>query len=867
MSARATTDTAAADEAAIEFPRTTARVRTYPNGLELIVKEDRAAPVVSLQAWCRAGSIHEGDLLGSGMSHFLEHMLFKGTGKRGGNEIAQAVQAAGGYINAYTSFDRTVYWIDAPSEGFEACLDVLCDVVANARLPEDEFEKEAEVIRREFAMGDDNPDQVLSKLLFRTAFAESPCRHPVIGHLDLFNQLTRDELSGYYRRQYSPDNLFLVVAGDVDAETVHSLVEGHLGGLERRRRRHHEVIPAEPRQLGRREIHETFPTELSRVELAWHLPDVSHPDMPALDVLATIAGGGRSSRLYREVRERLGLAHGVSAHAYTAAHAGLFIVSLDTEPDKRDAAIEAALDGVRSLADAGGIVSDEMSTAVHQALSAQLGTLTTMRGQASDLGSNWILTRNLDFTRDYVEAVQRVTAEDVAGVARRYLTNDGLTIVSLNPEEAAPVKAAARSAPRSDEVRKVELANGLTLLLKADARVPLTTVHAVFRGGMLAATPETAGIGQLMARLLAKDTKRRSAEEIARQIEAVGGSLGGGNGRNTFNVTANTMRPDLDLAIDLVAESLLEPAFLPETVEREKGHQIAGIKAEDDRPFSVAMLRLRETIFGATHPYGLRGGGTVRTVRGFSPADLEALRARLVCGRNGVVAVFGDIDPGRAEDRLRERFESTLLPGAKAFDGESGNATPPLSIFVEPGPRECVLTHEKEQAIVAIGFPTGGVAAPERAALDLLDEACSDMASRVFVRIREELGLAYSVGATQLLGLDRGMILFYAATAPDQWERVRDELLGEIDNLAQNGLDPAELERARSSWLGRDVMGRQSAQQLAAPAAVDELLGLGWDHHRLAAEAIRTVEPEAIRAAAAATFVPERRAVVALTKG
>ncbi|MCB1087534.1 MAG: insulinase family protein, partial [Verrucomicrobiae bacterium] len=346
----------------IEFPRNTAGIWTLPNGLELIVREDHSSPVVSLQAWVRTGSIHEGEWLGAGLSHFLEHMLFKGTSRRDANEIAQTVQAAGGYVNAYTSFDRTVYWIDTPADGWETCLDVLCDVVSDSQLPEEEFAKEAEVIRREFAMGDDNPDQVLSKLLFRTAFAENLCRHPVIGHLDLFNQLSRDDLAGYYHRQYSPDNLFLVIVGDVDTDRVRDLVGQHLGPMTRRKRRHHEVIPSEPRQLGRREVHQEFPTELSRSEIAWHIPDVSHPDMPVLDLMASIAGGGRSSRLYRGVRERLGLAHSVSAYAYTPAHAGLFIVSADTEPEKRDEALAASLDSLRQLA-ADGPTVEELETA------------------------------------------------------------------------------------------------------------------------------------------------------------------------------------------------------------------------------------------------------------------------------------------------------------------------------------------------------------------------------------------------------------------------------------------------------------------------------------------------------------------------
>ncbi len=296
---------------ALHFPPFEARVTTLANGLEILVREDRSAPVVSLQAWCRSGSIHEGSWLGAGVSHFLEHMLFKGAGGRDASEIAQAVQAQGGYINAYTSFDRTVYWIDAPAAGAMSCLDVLCDVVGDAAIPEDEFENEREVIRREIAMGEDNPDQVLSKLFFRTAYAVHPCRYPVIGHLDLFNQLRRDDLYEYYRERYSPDNLFLVIAGDVGpTKWLRRSGEARGAGPPAA---FPIILPSEPPQSGCRHESLSFPTELHRERLAWQVPDGYDPSVPAIDLLAGILGDGRSSRLFQSVREKLHLAHSIGA--------------------------------------------------------------------------------------------------------------------------------------------------------------------------------------------------------------------------------------------------------------------------------------------------------------------------------------------------------------------------------------------------------------------------------------------------------------------------------------------------------------------------------------------------------------------------
>ena len=404
---------------AIQFPPCDARITTLSNGLEVIVREYHSAPVVSMQAWCRAGSIHEGSWLGAGMSHFLEHMLFKGTERLSGNEIAKTVQSQGGYINAYTSFDRTVYWIDAPADGAAICLDVLCDVVGFASIPEDEFEKERDVIRREIAMGEDNPDRVLGQLFFRTAYAVHPCRNPVIGHLDLFNKLSRDDLYGYYRENYSPDNLFIVVAGDVKTDEVVAAIESRLGALTRRRRSP-VFVPDEPAQTGRRVEESEFPTDLHRERIAWPVPRGDHADVPALDVLADLLGSGKSSRLYQSVRERQHLAHSVGAYSYTPSFSGQFMVSFDTQPEKSDAARSAVLIEVERIRDR-GISGDELNKACKRALSAQFSTLSDMRGQASDLGSNWLTTRNLDHTRDYVAAVQSLTREFVNEVAGKYL--------------------------------------------------------------------------------------------------------------------------------------------------------------------------------------------------------------------------------------------------------------------------------------------------------------------------------------------------------------------------------------------------------------------------------------------------------------
>src|SRR6266478_9660269 len=241
----------------ITFPPSTAQKRVLPNGLTIIVQEDRSAPVASVQVWCATGSVDEHDHLGAGLSHILEHMLFKGTKTNPANAIAQKIQNVGGYINAYTSFDRTVFWIDVPKDGVPVALDVLADTMMNSTLPAEEYAKEQEVIRREFAMGMDDPDRMAGQLLFATAFQRHPYRLPVIGMLDVFNQLSRDDVMQYYRARYVPNNLTFIVVGDVDAEAVYRQLEIFFKDYPAKSLQP-VFIPSEPPQLGRRETHQEF---------------------------------------------------------------------------------------------------------------------------------------------------------------------------------------------------------------------------------------------------------------------------------------------------------------------------------------------------------------------------------------------------------------------------------------------------------------------------------------------------------------------------------------------------------------------------------------------------------------------------------
>jgi zinc protease len=825
--------------------------RVLPNGFTVLVEPDHSAPVASVQVWVRSGSIHEGPWLGAGLSHLLEHMIFKGTARRGPNDIAREVQEAGGYVNAYTSFDRTVYWIDVPSDGTATAIELLADATLHSTLPDAEFAKEQEVIRREFAMGFDDPNRMSTELMLSTAFGTSPYRHPIIGHLDVFNRLTRDDLAAYYRARYTPENMFLVVTGDLDPARVFADAEQQFGSAPRGGPPP-LFIPPEPPQLGRREAHEEFATELTRCSLVWHIPPVTHPDTAPLDVLAAVLGGGRSTPLHLELREKKNLVHHISAYSYMAGEMGLFGIDFLCDPEKRAEAEQAVgeiIDRYRRQT----ATDAEVAKARKSILADQLNNLSTARGRASDIGGSWLLARNPDLGSEYLEHIGRVEAADLQRVARRHLAESKATVTSLNPKGslARTVREAPAAGPR--RIEKFTLPNGLRVLVCEDRKLPLVTLTAVFRGGLLAETPATNGVTALAARTLIKGTERRSAEQLNDEIEAVGGQIRADSGNNSFSVSVEVMQPDLRLGMDLLSDVLTHAAFPEDEIAREKEDQIASIKAEDEQITTVAKHAMRRAVFG-DHPYGLRASGTAESVAALTRAQLLAFRDECVTAKNGVLAVFGAVSAGEVRSMAAGMFgglrEGTLLM-------TDPPVAPPLA-----APAEVVVREPKQQAVLMAGFRGADALSPDRAALELIDTASSDMASRFFHRIREELGLAYFVGAAQMMGFAPGIFTFYLGTDPAKVDLVRKNFDEEIAALAADGLTEAELARAKKKLIGGEAIRNQSLEAFAHVVAVDELYGLGAGHHEQRAAEINAVTLDQVRAVARKYFHDPCRATV-----
>ncbi len=822
----------------MEYPTTTATVETLPNGLTVILDPDPTAPVVSTQIWVETGSIHEDQLLGAGVSHFLEHMVFKGTRDYGADKLADTVQAAGGHWNAYTTFDRTVYHIDGPADSLPVFLKCLTGLVFFPTLPKSEFKKEKDVIRREIDMGLDDPDNATTRLLLATAFQLDPRRQPVIGHRHRFDAVKHDDLLRYHRERYTTDRCFVVISGDIDPDDARKRLLTLTKECQPGCGREPHVATDAP-QLGPRRARETFAIPNSRISLAWKIPALDHPDVPAFDVLAAMLGRGRASRLHRTLREERGLALEISAYSWTGpGREGIFGISADAIPENRDLLTAAIISEISTLHT--DPLDEDLAKAKRQIFASQFRSLTSASGRAADLASNWHEARDLDFTRRHLALIEAVTVADIRRVAA-CLVDEKLSHTILDPLDTPATTQAARPKRIREDIQVHTLPNGLQIALIPDHRVPLVHLQAAARAGLPSETRETNGLNQLLAATLTKGSATRSAREIATTLESLGASISASAGNNALLVQAAGLAPDLATIAAVFGEILVSPALPEDAIVREKASQLSALEETLLDPLHAAFRALRHATYQG-NGYGLDSLGSPDSLKNLTRAALAAHHARHFNASNLTLTLAGDFDPAAALDLLT----AALAPLPQGAPWPFPACT--------PGCGNPIVHLEKLQAVLAIGFPGASFSSTDRHALAMIQEYAADMAGPLFTRIREQLGLAYQVGATQFLGFEAGLFTFYLATSPEQVDLARRELLSEIGKIAADGIPDAAFKRVRSTVLSGLAIQQQSPSAIARHCALDLLFGHPADEHRRLPATYQALTAKQVRKTAARIF-------------
>jgi zinc protease len=522
-----------------------------------------------------------------------------------------------------------------------------------------------------------------------------------------------------------------------------------------------------------------------------------------------------------------------------------------TAGDKFEAARQALLlevERVKSEA----IGEKELAKVIKQFVTSTLSTRKTMQGQAQDMGGSWMAANDLNFSERYLAAARDVTPATLKRVAREYLKPSNRTLYALLPQGAAPKASETVGVSTESTPRKIDFPNGLRLLVKEDHRLPFVEMRAVFQGGVLAESAQNNGLTQLVSKMLLQGTRRRSAEEVALAVESVGGSIETFGGNNSFGVNAEVLSTDFAVGFDVFADVLLNPSFPSAEFERERAIQLEMIRAQRDHLLQSCNQAMRKKLFGATG-YGLDAMGTDGSVGSLGVADLREYYKEMAAPGNCVLAIFGDVHARELEKAVQKVFGKWK---ASAVELPPRKPKPALTEI-----KRVVETRDKKQAVIVVGFPGLTLKDPDRYALELLQEGCSDLGSRLFLRVREKLGLAYYVGAQHFPGLAPGYFSFYAGTSPDALDQVEAELLKEAGLLRTEGFTEEELVRVKAKIIGQKKIARQDLGGLALAMALDELYGLGFQNIDTEDAHYEAVTLEAITDVAKKYLTPDRAVI------
>ncbi len=787
------------------------------NGLKVIFLPIQHTDVLAIQVWVKTGSIYEGEFLGSGISHFVEHMVFKGTKKRSYADIFKETQRQGAKINAYTSFDRTVYTYDGATNSLGVGLDILSDMLCRSTFPEEELIKERDVILREIDMCNDDPEDRLSQILFETAFRQHPYQYPIIGLRPIFEKLTRQNLLDYWGKRYAVNNMTVIIAGNLSADRVKEQAQKYFGEFSPRSLEP-VFIPQEPFQLAERFQHEYGAYQITRGAVAFKIPGIGHKDGAKLQVLANVLGGGESSLLYQKLREELHWVYSIDVSSWMAEGLGLFWIQYTCAPEKQ-ALVEDFLQHNLCELIENNLSENAVKKAYNQAIVSELDARKTVSGCAHHVGWATVCLGDENYPKHYLEQLETLTASAVKVVGQKYFRGVACTTVSLGPQ-LEPQKVPAENLATKDNAVEEFFVEGVRVLIQRNVDFPKTHVQALFSAGSLYEPEDKRGITQLLATLLTKDTQQQTAVKIAETIESIGGQFNGFSGNNHLGLSLEVLSKDIKLALPLLRNALIAPAFLEKTFKTEKNAQLAELKEMQDDVFFVGFQKIRRQFF-QKHPYNIGQLGTEESIKNITLEDCVAFYKKLIVKHNGVLSVVTSLP--------EEVVLKYLTPICAQLNSETSFNLKLDNINFSPIVRsEEVL--DKEQAMVFRAYPIAGIADDNFYVGEFLEELFNGLSSSFVEEVREKRGLAYTVGATRLLGKKEGMFCLFAGTQGQQVSAVEEEMRKGIQRVLDKKITTSEFEICRTCLKVNHQLRLQTLSRKAFQAGYDCLLQLPAEH-------------------------------------
>ncbi|WP_038037703.1 M16 family metallopeptidase [Thermorudis peleae] len=859
------------------------------NGLTVIVQPLRRVPVVSCWIWYRVGSRNE--LPGkTGISHWVEHMLFKGTPRFPPGSIFREVQRWGGMLNGFTWIDYTAYFATVPVPALDLPLTVEADRMQHAVFDPAEVERERTVILSEREGNENQPATALREEVVAAAFRAHPYGHPVIGYREDLLALTRDDLYQHYRTYYTPGNATLVLVGDVDPADVLERVAQRFGDIP-------SGTPPpplrvrEPEQLGERRVRVRRPAPAPILLLAWRAPEATHPDTPAMAMLDLVLSGaaplgfsggggmGRSSRLYRALVAS-GLCSQAGSSVALSIDPFLFTVSATLTPAAELARVEEIVWNELEKLRQEPVSAAELERAQRQLESQfaqaaeQTTTMAYFRGMLATVAPGWT-------PEQWRDALLRVTPEDIQRVADTHLRPERCTAGWLEPadrpapyhngaspsssmEVGGPVPAQWYTGGTSPSVvlpaahlslTSQSLSNGLTVVNHYDPQSELVVLALRLPAGA-ARDGEQPGLAHLTGQLLARGTAQWDEAALNERLDQLGAALSVGVGRDAVDIVASGLRRDAAALVELLAAVVRTPTFPEDQLERVRTQVLTQLRLAEQNTRAQADALLRASVYPPGHPYHHRVIGTAETLRQLDREALVAFHERMYRPAGGILAVAGGLSAATALQLIERHF------------GDWQGTVTPLSIPPVTPPVEMLRRHEylpgKSQADLAIGLPVIPRSHPDFEPLRLANAVLGrlGMMGRIGQRVREQLGLAYYASSSLDAALGPGLWHAAAGVNPANVEQALEAILDEVSRLRAEPPSSTELDDVRTSLVGGALLALETSGAIAGLALDLMFYGLGLDYLERLPEMLAAFTPEDVRAVAERYLDPTRMAIV-----
>lgn len=796
------------------------------DGQIVIIKQVKSNPIVTVDTWIKTGSINENDQ-NNGVSHFLEHLFFKGTETHPAGEFDKILESKGAVTNAATSKDFTHYYITIPSKYFDLAMDLHADMLLHPQVPRKELEKERKVVMEEIAKDANSPNEKLFDNLNHMLYKTHPYKRKVLGTNEIIGKISREEILDYYNTHYGPQNMVTIIIGDVDPQHALAKVK--------------EDFKVEPRKIVRninkpempiltkqtKTIYE--PVQGGYLMIGWHSANATNSDTYALDVLATILGDGRSSILYQTIKEQKQLAYSISADNSTFKESGIFAINANFTPENSAKLQKAIFNEVAKIRK-NGVSQEQLNIAKSIIERDTYYERESIENISSGIGYTTVLTGNPKYYDEYLNKIKNVTAREVQAVARKYLNENesAVSVVLPEKEKAAqtdakpPVEHNAKLLQQTKATQKYELDNGATLLLSPNDLNDIVAMSIYVKGGEF--LEKIPGVSNVMSTVMMKGTKKYSSLELAQILEENGIKINPSTAADDFSIDVLTTKSQLAKTFEILGEVVNNATFDDFEIDKTKNDMLSSIQKSRDVPMNVAVENYKNLIFeNSVYSYGNKI--YEKTLPKVGRDDVLEYYNTIFNPNNIVISVNGNVNLKDITNPLVDIF------GGKASTKFNYNDYASTIAPLNTPKKSIVEIVDLQTAWLVIGWQTAGLQnTKDFATLKVIDSILGGgMSSRLFRNVRDQEGLAYQLGSSFSPKILKGSFTMYIGTNPKTLYLAQEKMLEQVNRLKSEFVSDKELQEAKEKIIGNYIISQETNLDKATTVGWFEASGRGFD--------------------------------------